>query len=101
MAHGATGRGNDQVRFERYVNVLAPEMKVYAPWRDGLLLSTFPGRKQMVEYLNKQGIIDHFEGTKRYSTDANLAGLSHEAEDLESLETPSTIVEPTMGSLAA
>ncbi|MCX7590800.1 MAG: argininosuccinate synthase, partial [Kiritimatiellae bacterium] len=38
LAHGATGRGNDQMRFERYTNVLAPEMKVYAPWRDPILL---------------------------------------------------------------
>ena len=43
LAHGATGRGNDQLRFERYTNVLAPEMKVYAPWRDPALLEQFPG----------------------------------------------------------
>jgi argininosuccinate synthase len=54
LAHGATGRGNDQMRFERYTNVLAPEMKVYAPWRDPGLLKEFPGRTQMADYLNKQ-----------------------------------------------
>ena len=97
LAHGATGRGNDQVRFERYTNVLAPEMKVYAPWRDPVLLEQFPGRTQMAEYLTAQGIEAFAGGTQRYSTDANLAGLSHEAEDLESLDTPCTIVEPTMG----
>ncbi len=97
LAHGATGRGNDQVRFERYTNVLAPKMKVYSPWRDPVLLAEFPGRKQMAEYLVKFNIFTAAEGTKRYSTDANLAGLSHEAEDLESLETPCTIVGPTMG----
>jgi len=97
LAHGATGRGNDQMRFERYTNVLAPDMKVYAPWRDPALLKQFPGRKQMVAYLKKHGIIAFAGGKKRYSTDANLAGLSHEAEDLESMETPCTIVEPTMG----
>ena len=97
LAHGATGRGNDQVRFERYTNVLAPEMKVYAPWRDPLLLTEFPGRSQMADYLKKRGI-EAFAGKKgRYSTDANLAGLSHEAEDLESLQTPMSIVAPTMG----
>ena len=47
LAHGATGRGNDQMRFERYTNVLAPGMKVYAPWRDPALLRQFPGRTQM------------------------------------------------------
>ena len=41
LAHGATGRGNDQLRFERYTNVLAPDMKVYAPWRDPTMLDQF------------------------------------------------------------
>jgi len=96
LAHGATGRGNDQMRFERYTNVLAPEMKVYAPWRDPTFLRDFPGRKQMAAYLTKCGLEAGGVEKKRYSTDANLAGLSHEAEDLESLETPCTIVEPVM-----
>lgn len=97
LAHGATGRGNDQVRFERYTNGLAPEMKVYAPWRDPQLLAEFPGRKQMAAYLTACGLKAYAGARKRYSTDANLAGLSHEAEDLESLATPCTIVKPTMG----
>lgn len=97
LVHGATGRGNDQMRFERYTNVLAPEMKVYAPWRDPALLTQFPGRTQMADYLTGFGIPAVVGMKKKYSTDANLAGLSHEAEDLESLETPCTIVEPIMG----
>jgi argininosuccinate synthase len=97
LAHGATGRGNDQMRFERYTNVLAPDMKVYAPWRDPGLLRQFPGRMQMVAYLKDRGVLAPAASRKRYSTDANLAGLSHEADDLESLETPCSIVEPTMG----
>ena len=97
LAHGATGRGNDQLRFERYTNVLAPEMAVSAPWRDPELLAKFPGRKEMAAYLREQGIEADEGPRKRYSTDANLAGLSHEAEDLESLETPSGIVDPIMG----
>lgn len=97
LAHGATGRGNDQMRFERYTNVLEPGMGVYAPWRDPELLAQFPGRLEMVNYLRSVGI-EAFPGDrKRYSTDANLAGLSHEAEDLERLDTPCTIVQPTMG----
>jgi len=96
LAHGATGRGNDQLRFERYTNVLAPKMKVYAPWRDPTLLEQFPGRKQMIGYLADHGIEVDLGPRKRYSTDANLAGLSHEAEDLEDLETPMSIVEPLM-----
>ena len=97
LAHGATGRGNDQMRFERYTNVLEPDMNVYAPWRDPALLREFPGRTQMAAYLQSHGLEAAVGGVKRYSTDANLAGLSHEAEDLESLQTPATIVEPLMG----
>ena len=97
LSHGATGRGNDQMRFERYTQVLAPTMQVYAPWRDPELLSQFPGRTQMADYLQSFGIPAVVGMKKKYSTDANLAGLSHEAEDLESLETPCTIVEPIMG----
>ena len=96
LAHGATGRGNDQMRFERYTNVLAPEMEVFAPWRDAGLLERFPGRKEMAEYLNGFGIEAFVGPKKKYSTDANLAGLSHEAEDLESVTTPMTIVDPEM-----
>lgn len=97
LVHGATGRGNDQMRFERYTNVLAPSMKVYSPWRDGELLKRFPGRTEMVAFLAKYGI-KAFAGTKKkYSTDSNLAGLSHEAEDLESMGTSMLIVKPTMG----
>jgi len=97
LAHGATGRGNDQMRFERYTNVLAPEMLVFAPWRDAGLLDRFPGRKEMAEYLNTFNIEAFVGPKKKYSTDANLAGLSHEAEDLESIMTPMTIVDPEMG----
>jgi argininosuccinate synthase len=99
LAHGATGRGNDQVRFERYVNVIDPAFKVYAPWRDAVLLEEFPGRTQMLTYIQSHGI-DHTivsQAKKRYSTDANICGLSNEAEDLESIETAMTIVNPVMG----
>ena len=97
LAHGATGRGNDQMRFERYTRSLAPEMDVYAPWRDAELLEQFPGRTEMADYLAQFDIPAVIGMKKKYSTDANLAGLSHEAEDLESLETSCLIVEPTMG----
>merc|ERR1711920_100947 len=99
LSHGATGKGNDQLRFERYINVLDPTFKVYAPWRDPTLLQEFPGRTEMLAFLQKHGI-DHkivSEAKKRYSTDANICGLSNEAEDLESLQTAMTIVNPVMG----
>ena len=97
LCHGATGRGNDQMRFERYTRALAPEMEVYAPWRDPDLLEQFPGRTEMADYLAQFDIPAVIGMKKKYSTDANLAGLSHEAEDLEELETSCLIVEPTMG----
>lgn len=95
LVHGATGRGNDQIRFERYTNVLAPNMLVYAPWRDPTMLAQFPGRTQMAAYLQQHGL-EAKVVKKRYSTDANLAGLSHEAEDLEDIETSCLIVDPIM-----
>merc|ERR1719198_2408910 len=98
LAHGATGRCNDQMRFERYTNVLAPKMAVFAPWRDAGLLEEFPGRTEMAAYLNSYGIEAFVGPKKKYSTDANLAGLSHEAEDLESVETPMLIVDPEMST---
>jgi len=70
---------------------------VYAPWRDAELLEEFPGRTEMAAYLNTFGIEAFVGPKKKYSTDANLAGLSHEAEDLESIETPMLIVDPEMG----
>ena len=97
LAHGATGRGNDQMRFERYTRSLAPEMAGYAPWRDPQLLTEFPGRSEMADYLAKFDIPAVIGMKKKYSTDANLAGLSHEAEDLESLDTSMLIVDATMG----
>lgn len=97
LVHGATGRGNDQMRFERYTRSLDPSFIVYAPWRDPELLKEFPGRTEMANYLNKFGIEAVPGMKKKYSTDANIAGLSHEAEDLESLETSCHIVDPIMG----
>ena len=93
MITGGTGSFGTAV-LKRF---LAPDIKVFAPWRDPELLKQFPGRTQMVDYLAKFGIIAFAGGKKKYSTDCNLAGLSHEAEDLESMQTPMTIVEPTMG----
>ena len=50
LSHGATGRGNDQVRFQLCTNMLAPEMQVYAPWRDPAFLAKFRGRSEMIDY---------------------------------------------------
>lgn len=97
LFHGATGRGNDQVRFQLATNMLAPEMEVYAPWRDPSMLDTFGGRKEMVEYAAAFKLPIKASVEKIYSTDANMLGLTHEAGKLEELETPATLVTPEMG----
>lgn len=98
ITHGATGRGNDQVRFELGVAHLAPGKRVYAPWRDPAFLSVFRGRKEMIEYCQKEGLVISATLDKPYSTDANFLGLTHEAGELESLQTPSDFVNFVMGS---
>jgi argininosuccinate synthase len=97
LFHGATGRGNDQVRFQLAANMLAPELRVYAPWRDPAMLDTFGGRKEMVEYAGAYGLPIKASVEQIYSTDANMLGLTHEAGQLEDLATPATLVTPEMG----
>ena len=97
LSHGATGRGNDQVRFQLVTNMLEPDYTVYAPWRDELFLSAFGGRKQMIDYCTKRGVPVRHSHAKPYSTDANLLGLTHEAGSLESLEAGALSIEPEFG----
>ncbi len=97
LSHGATGRGNDQVRFQLVTNMLEPSFEVYAPWRDEAFLSQFRGRSQMIDYCNERKLPIKVTKDSPYSTDANLLGLTHEAGKLESLETPPSFVTPGMG----
>lgn len=97
MAHGATGRGNDQVRFQLVANMLRPDVQVYAPWRDQAFLDEFPGRTQMIDFCQKRGLPVQATHEKPYSTDANMLGLTHEAGKLESLTTPAGFITPGMG----
>jgi argininosuccinate synthase len=97
LSHGATGRGNDQVRFQLVTNMLAPEFEVYAPWRDEAFLSKFRGRSEMIDYCTERKLPIKVTKNAPYSTDANLLGLTHEAGKLESLETPPSFVTPGMG----
>ncbi|MDP9127276.1 MAG: argininosuccinate synthase [Pseudomonadota bacterium] len=97
LGHGATGRGNDQVRFQLITNMLEPSFGVYAPWRDEAFLNRFGGRIQMIEYCEQHGIQVKASREKPYSTDANLLGLTHEGGKLESLQTPAQFVTPEMG----
>jgi len=97
LCHGATGRGNDQVRFQLVPNMLDPEIKIYAPWRDEAFLKAFGGRKEMIEYCQKHNLPIKATLEKPYSTDANILGLTHEAGKLELLTTPADFVVPEMG----
>ncbi len=97
MGHGATGRGNDQVRFQLATQMLGPHIQVYAPWRDPAFLNAFGGRKEMIDYCQSEGLPITASHDKPYSTDANILGLTHEAGQLESLTTPAHLITPGMG----
>src|SRR6478672_11548124 len=97
LSHGATGRGNDQVRFQLVTNMLEPSFEVYAPWRDEAFLQKFRGRSEMIDYCLQRKLPIRATKDAPYSTDANLLGLTHEAGKLESLETPPSFVTPGMG----
>ena len=97
LFHASTGRGNDQVRFQLSTNILAPDVQIYAPWRDPEFVEQFPGRQQMIEYCQAHKLPIKPQGQARYSTDANLLGLTHEAGDLEDVGKSPTFLEPEMG----
>src|SRR6476469_9978138 len=99
LSHGATGRGNDQVRFQLCTNMLAPDFQVYAPWRDEAFLKRFGGRSEMIDYCVERKLPIKASKDAPYSTDANLLGLTHEAGKLESLETGPWFITPGMGVL--
>src|SRR5437773_3173021 len=78
VAHGATGKGNDQVRFELTAASLAPEIDVIAPWRDGSFRAQFPGRAEMIRYCEEKKIRVEASAKKPYSMDRNLLHISFE-----------------------
>src|SRR6266498_4648085 len=83
IAHGATGKGNDQVRFELTAAALAPDLEVIAPWRDSRFRREFPGRAEMIAYCEKKRIPVQASATKPFSMDRNLLHISYEAGILE------------------
>jgi argininosuccinate synthase len=83
IAHGATGKGNDQVRFELTAAALAPDLQVIAPWRDERYRNEFPGRAEMIAYCNKKKIPVQASAKKPFSSDRNLLHISYEAGILE------------------
>ena len=83
VAHGATGKGNDQVRFELTYAALAPDLKIISPWRMPDFRKQFPGRKEMIAYCQEQNIPVEASARKPYSMDRNLLHISYEAGILE------------------
>jgi len=83
IAHGATGKGNDQVRFELAAAALAPELRVIAPWREERFRKQFPGRTEMITFAKANDIPVAASAEKPYSTDRNLLHISYESGVLE------------------
>ncbi len=83
IAHGATGKGNDQVRFELAAAALAPELRVIAPWREERFRKQFPGRTEMIAFAKANDIPVAASAEKPYSMDRNLLHISFESGVLE------------------
>jgi argininosuccinate synthase len=94
---GSTYKGNDIERFYRYGLLANPSLRIYKPWLDQAFIDELGGRAEMSEYMRKAGLTYRMSADKAYSTDSNLLGATHEAKDLERLDTGMTIVEPLMG----
>jgi argininosuccinate synthase len=94
---GSTFKGNDIERFYRYGLLANPDLKIYKPWLDQAFIDELGGRAEMSEYLRGAGFEYHMSAEKAYSTDSNILGATHEAKDLERLDTGIKIVEPIMG----
>lgn len=98
VAHGATGKGNDQVRFEFGYYMNMPDVKIISPWKDEEWLSQFEGRTDMFKYAEKYNIPVKASIKKPYSEDENLIHISHEAGILEdpSLRCPEDVFNLTV-----
>lgn len=83
VAHGATGKGNDQVRFELAFAALAPDLEIIAPWKDPEFLARFQGRPDLLEFAAEHDIPVEATAEKPYSSDENLMHRSYEAGLLE------------------
>ncbi|WP_027797756.1 argininosuccinate synthase [Paraburkholderia acidipaludis] len=94
---GSTYKGNDIERFYRYGLLVNPDLKIYKPWLDQLFIDELGGRAEMSEFMRQAGFAYKMSAEKAYSTDSNLLGATHEAKDLESLESGIKIVNPIMG----
>jgi argininosuccinate synthase len=95
---GSTFKGNDIERFYRYGLLVNPELKIYKPWLDEVFIHELGGRAEMSEFMRASGFEYKMKAEKAYSTDSNLLGATHEAKDLEHLNSSMKIVEPIMGT---
>jgi len=94
---GSTFKGNDIERFYRYGLLANPDLRIYKPWLDQAFIDELGGRTEMSEYMRGAGLPYKMSVENAYSTDSNLLGATHEAKDLERLDTGITIVDPIMG----
>ncbi len=94
---GSTFKGNDIERFYRYGLLTNPSLKIYKPWLDQLFIDELGGRAEMSAFMTKAGFGYKMSAEKAYSTDSNMLGATHEAKDLEFLNTGIGIVQPIMG----
>jgi argininosuccinate synthase len=94
---GSTYKGNDIERFYRYGLLANPSLQIYKPWLDEDFNRELGGRKEMSELLEKAGLGYKMSKEKAYSTDSNIWGATHEAKDLEQLNSGMKIVDPIMG----
>jgi argininosuccinate synthase len=94
---GSTFKGNDIERFYRYGLLANPDLRIYKPWLDRQFIDELGGRKEMSEYMERHGLAYKMSKEKAYSTDSNILGATHEAKDLEQLNSGIKIVDPIMG----
>ncbi|ANU65793.1 argininosuccinate synthase [Turicimonas muris] len=94
---GSTYKGNDIERFYRYGLLANPELRIYKPWLDVKFIQELGGRAEMSQFLIDNGFGYKMSKEKAYSTDSNMLGATHEAKDLEHLDSSIKIVEPIMG----
>jgi argininosuccinate synthase len=95
---GSTYKGNDIERFYRYGLLVNPDLKVYKPWLDDDFINELGGRAEMSEFMRQSGFEYKMSAEKAYSTDSNILGATHEAKDLEHLNSSVKIVVPIMGT---
>ncbi|KAH8383896.1 hypothetical protein KR009_011131 [Drosophila setifemur] len=98
LSHGATGKGNDQVRFELCAYALQPDLKIIAPWRNDEFCRRFQGRQDLIAYAQEHGIEVSAKPATPWSTDANILHISYESGVLEDPNTvaPSNLYEMTV-----